>query len=162
MKRLLPYPAMSLFLMITWLILNQSVAVGHLLIGAVLGWALGGAFGRLQPPALRIRNRRRLLQLVAVVVADVVRSNWALMCILVGGRTRSVTSGFVTVPLQLTDPYGLAALACIITATPGTIWMSYRAREGLLLIHVFDLVDEVEWIQTITQRYECPLREIFG
>lgn len=161
MRRWLPYPAMSLFLMATWLVLNQSLAPGHLLIGALLGLILGGAFGRLQPPPLRIRNRRRLLRLVFVVLGDVLRSNLALLRILIGGRMGSVTSGFVTIPLQLTDPYGLAVLACIITATPGTIWMSYRAREGLLLIHVFDLVDEVEWIRTITERYETPLREIF-
>src|SRR5690606_30152207 len=128
-RRLLPYPAMSLFLMATWLVLNQSLAAGHLLIGAFLGLALGAAFGSLQPPPLRIRNRRRLLRLVAVVVNDVIRSNIALLRILVSGDTTAVTSGFVVIPLRLTDPYGLAVLACIITATPGTIWMSYRAGE---------------------------------
>jgi multicomponent K+:H+ antiporter subunit E len=152
---------MSLFILATWLVLNQSLAPGHLLLGVILGLVLGAAFGRLQPPPLRLRNRRRLLRLVVVVFGDVVRSNLALLRILVGGRTRSVTSGFVTVPLQLTDPYGLAVLACIITATPGTIWMSYRAGEGLLLIHVFDLIDEGKWVRIITERYETPLREIF-
>jgi multicomponent K+:H+ antiporter subunit E len=122
---------------------------------------LGAAFGGLQPPRLRIRNRRRLARLVLVVLWDVVRSNLALLSILVMGRRWSVRSGFVTIPLTMTDPYGLAVLACIVTATPGTIWMSYRAREGLLLIHVFDLVDNVAWIRTITERYEAPLREIF-
>lgn len=161
MKRLLPYPAMSLFLAGTWLILNQSLAPGHLLLAALLGVALAFAFGRLQPPPLRIRNRRKLLALVLRVLGDIVRSNFALLHIVLTGRTRRVRSGFVTIPLQLTDPYGLAVLACIITATPGTIWMSYRAREGSLLIHVFDLVDEQVSIQTIVDRYETPLKEIF-
>lgn len=161
MRRWLPYPAMSLFLALTWLVLNQSLALGHLLIAGVLGLALADAFGRLEPPPLRIRNRRRLLRLAAIVLGDVIRSNFALMRVLIGGRAGSVTSGFVSIPLHLTDPYGLAALASIITATPGTIWMSYRADESRLLIHVFDLVDEAEWIRTITERYETPLREIF-
>lgn len=161
MRRLAPYPAMSLFVAATWLILNQSVAPGHLLLAAGFGLAMGAAFGRLQPPRLRIRNRRLLLRLAGRVLGDIVRSNLALLQIVVTGRTGSVHSGFVTIPLQLTDPYGLAVLACIITATPGTIWMSYRADQGLLLIHVFDLVDETTWIRTITERYEAPLREIF-
>jgi multicomponent K+:H+ antiporter subunit E len=152
---------MSFFVLGTWLVLNQSLAPGHILIGILLGLLLGAAFGHLQPPPLRIRNRRRLIRLALVVLGDIVRSNIALLRILVGGRTRSVTSGFVTIPLQLTDPYGLAVLACIVTATPGTIWMSYRADEGLLLIHVFDLVEESQWIGLITERYEAPLREIF-
>ena len=96
------------------------------------------------------------------VTADVIRSNLALLRIIVGGRSRSVTSGFVSVPLDLTNPYGLAVLACIITATPGTIWMSYETQDRILLIHVFDLMDETEWIRTITERYAQPLQEIFA
>ncbi len=162
MKRWLPYPTLSLFILATWLVLNQSLAPGHLLLGAGLGLALGFAFRSLQPPPLRIRHRGLLLRLVLRVTADVIRSNLALLRIIVGGRSRSVTSGFVSVPLDLTNPYGLAVLACIITATPGTIWMSYETQDRILLIHVFDLVDEAEWIRTITERYAQPLQEIFA
>ena len=62
---------------------------------------------------------------------------------------------------ELTNEYGLAILACIITSTPGTIWMSYEPKQRVLLIHVFDLVDEATWIRMIAERYERPLREIF-
>ena len=61
-------------------------------------------------------------------------------------RTRR--SGFVLVPLDMRSPYGLAALACIITATPGTIWVNTTPR-GHLLLHVLDLVDEEAWVRTI-------------
>jgi len=161
MKRLLPYPAMSLLVFVTWLVLNQSLAPGHVLLAAVLAVAAGALFGRLDPPPLRIRRRGLLLRFAFRVARDIVRSNLALLWLFLSGRARTATSGFVTIPLQLADPYGLAVLACIITATPGTIWVSYRARDGLLLIHVFDLIDEQEWIETITGRYERPLREIF-
>lgn len=161
MRRWLPHPAMSLFLLLTWLVLNETLAPGEMLIGAVLGLGLGAVFGRLQPPALRIRNRMRLVRLVLRVALDIIRSNLALLRIIAGGRARRVTSGFVAIPLTLSNPYALAALACIITATPGTIWVSYRSADGMLLIHVVDLVDERVWIRTITERYERPLREIF-
>lgn len=161
MKRWLPYPTMSLFVLATWLLLNQSLAPGHVLLGVVFGLALGVAFGRFQPPPLRIRNRRVLPGLIARVIGDVVRSNLAMFQIIVSGRSRTITSGFVYIPLELNSPYGLVALACIITATPGTIWVSYQSRERLLLIHVFDLVDEAIWIRTITDRYVTPLKEVF-
>jgi multicomponent K+:H+ antiporter subunit E len=162
MKRWLPYPTLSLFVLATWLILNQSLAPGHLLLGTGLGLAVGYGFRRLHPPPLRIRRRRLLLRLVLRVIADVIRSNLALLRIILTGKSRRVTSGFVSIPLDLTDPYGLAVLACIITATPGTIWMSYESQDRVLLIHVFDLVDETEWIRTITDRYARPLQEIFA
>jgi multicomponent K+:H+ antiporter subunit E len=67
----------------------------------------------------------------------------------------------VTIPLELRSPNGLAALACIITATPGTIWVRLDSAEGLLVIHVLDVIDENTWIQTIKNRYERLLMEIF-
>lgn len=162
MRRWLPHPTLSLFILATWLVLNQSFAVGHLLLGAGLGLALGIGFERLQPPPLRIRRRGLLLKLAVRVFGDVIRSNLALLRIIITGRSRSVTSGFVSIPLELTNPYGLAVLACIITATPGTIWMSYESQDRILLIHVFDLIDENEWIHTVTERYARPLQEIFA
>lgn len=162
MRRWLPFPTLSLFILATWLILNQSVAPGHLVLGSGLALALGLAFRTLQPPPLHIRRPRLLLRLAATVAFDIVRSNLALLRIILGGRSRDVTSGFVSIPLELTNPYGLAVLACIITATPGTIWMSYESQDRILLIHVFDLVDEEEWIRTVTHRYARPLEEIFA
>ena len=71
------------------------------------------------------------------------------------------TSGFVNIPLQMRNRYGLAALATIITAAPGTYWAAYDTRSGVLTIHVLDLVDESHWLKTIKWRYEGLLMEIF-
>ncbi|OYW30632.1 MAG: Na+/H+ antiporter subunit E [Caulobacter sp. 12-67-6] len=161
MRRWLPYPAMSAFILGTWLLLNQSVAPGHLLLGAILAVALSALMRPLDLPLAKVRNHRLILVLAARVAWDILRSNIAVFRIILGGNHREITSGFVQVPLQLTNGYGLAVLACIITSTPGTIWMSYDDKERVLLIHVFDLVDEAIWIRTVTERYERPLREIF-
>lgn len=161
MKRWLPYPAMSGFILAVWLLLNQSLAPGDLLVGSVLGVAFALLLRRLALPVLHIRKHHLLLVLAGRVAWDIVQSNIALLVLILSGRHRRVRSGFVRVPLLLTDGYGLAILACIITSTPGTIWMSYESKERVLLIHVFDLVDEAAWIQTVTERYERPLREVF-
>ncbi|NMW26044.1 monovalent cation/H+ antiporter subunit E, partial [Rhodanobacter denitrificans] len=94
------------------------------------------------------------------VVVDIVRSNIAVARIILRRDSR-MQSGFVAIPLTLTDHHGLAVLACIITSTPGTIWVSYDSNANILLIHVLDLVDEASWIDSIKQRYERPLLEIF-
>jgi len=161
MRRWLPYPALSVILLAIWLVLNQSLAPAHLLVGAALGVGLGKVFGLLRPPELRLRNHHKLLILAALVAFDIVRSNLAVAKIIILGRSRATTSGFVSIPLRLTDPYGLVVLACIITSTPGTIWVSYDAGNGILLIHVLDLVDETTWIETIGHRYERLLLEVF-
>lgn len=160
MKRWLPYPVLSALLLLIWLLFNRSVAPGTLVLGALAGMVLGKVLGLLQPPKAHLRRWYLLGPLFLRVTLDIVRSNFAVAWIILRLRSRP-TSGFVAIPLALTDPYGLAVLACIITSTPGTIWVSHDARSRVLLIHVLDLVDEKASIEAIKQRYENPLLEIF-
>jgi multicomponent K+:H+ antiporter subunit E len=151
---------MAGFLLLAWLLLQQSLAPGTLLAGLVIALGLAWAFGKLRPPLARVRNAPLMGRLLLRVIRDIVRSNLAVAGIVLRRRGR-VVSGFVEVPLELTDPYGLATLACIITSTPGTIWVDHDSQRNVLLIHVLDLVDEAVWIDTIKRRYEQPLKEIF-
>ena len=75
-------------------------------------------------------------------------------------RARKHRPGFVDIPLELRDPVGLAVLACIITATPGTSWAAYDSRSGVLTMHVLELVDEATSIGVVKRRYEKPLLEM--
>jgi multicomponent K+:H+ antiporter subunit E len=159
-RRCLPHPLMSAFLLLAWLLLQRSLAPGTLLGGVLVALGLGWTFGRLGPPAARVRNAPLFAWLLLRVIGDIVRSNLAVARIVLRPRGE-VRSGFVSVPLELTDPYGLAVLACIITSTPGTIWVDHDSARRVLLIHVLDLVDEAAWIADIKRRYERPLLEIF-
>lgn len=160
MKRWLPHPLVAGFLLLAWLLLQQSLAPGTIVVGVVLALVLTRVLDRLQPPPVRVRRPGRLLMLLARVFGDIVRSNLAVAKIIVS-RRRDFVSGFVSIPLDITSPYALAMLACIITATPGTIWVSHDSRHRLLVIHVLDLIDETTWINNIKQRYEHPLSDIF-
>jgi multicomponent K+:H+ antiporter subunit E len=75
-------------------------------------------------------------------------------------RDRRV-SGFVHIPLEMRDRYGLAVLAVIITSTPGTIWVEYEDATGVLLLHILDLREGDDWEDRIKNRYERRLMEIF-
>jgi len=90
-----------------------------------------------------------------------VRSNIAVARIVLSPATRQRVAGFLSMPLELRHPGGLAVMACIITATPGTSWARHDAARNIVTIHVLDLVDEEEWIRTFKQRYERRLQEIF-
>lgn len=161
MSAWLPFPLVSASLLAMWLVLNQTVAPGHVLLGTVLAMIGGWMLRALHTPKVRIRRLPAIVRLFCLVFADIVRSNIAVARIILGPRHRDVTSGFVKIPLQLRDPHGLAVLACIITATPGTLWVNYDAATGVLMIHVLDLIDESAWLRTIKGRYESLLLEIF-
>lgn len=159
-RRWLPYPLLSLLLAVIWLVLNQSLAPGTLLLGALLGIGLGRVYHLLEPPKAHVRNFLLLGRLLLRVAGDIVRSNFAVARLIVH-RNRHMRSGFVAIPLTLTDRHGLAVLAGIITSTPGTIWVSHDPDLSILLIHVLDLADPQASIDAIKQRYERPLLEIF-
>ena len=161
MNRLLPFPLLSACLMGMWLLLNQTLSLGHILLGSLLALLGGGLMTALQPAIGRIRNPRAIVTLALLVLVDIIRSNIAVAAIILGPRHRSVTSGFLNIPIDMHNRYGLAVLACIITATPGTLWVQFNPRKGTLMIHVLDLVDEGIWIETIKGRYERLLLEIF-
>jgi multicomponent K+:H+ antiporter subunit E len=165
-RRLLPYPAVALALAAIWLLLNESLGAGALLLAAVValagGWLLVPlGLARARPAAPRLRRIVAGLRLLRVVTVEIVRSNNAVARLILGLGGQRRTSGFVRIPLDMRSPYGLATLACIITATPGTIWVEYDSADNTMLLHVLDLVDEAQWLRIIKYRYERPLMEIF-
>lgn len=163
MTRFVPYPLFAFALLALWLLLNQSVSPGHVMLGGVLGVVGARVLRRLEMPPLRLRRPLGLLELTGRVLADIFRSNFAVArLVLQIGGPRPRHSGFVMIPLELRNPYGLALLAAIISSTPGTVWVGFNRDKGVLLIHVFDLIDEQAWIRTIKDRYERRLMEIFG
>lgn len=160
MTRWLPSPIGSLTLLALWLLLNQSVSPGHLLLGCIFA-VLGPLILRLlDAPALTIHRPRSILRLAGAVLADVAQSNINVARIILRDKPGR-TPGFAHIPLQLRSPYGLAALACIITATPGTSWVSHDPADGTLVIHVLDLTADDDWAAIIKGRYERLLLEIF-
>src|SRR3546814_1767457 len=68
------------------------------------------------------------------------------------------TSGFILLPLDLRNRYGLAVLGIIITATPGTLWMQYDSARSVLLVHVLDLVDEAARSEEHTSELQSLMR----
>jgi len=165
LKRALPFPLLWLALTALWLLLNQSLWIGDLLLGAVLAWGACLAYRQLEVPRTAKggawRRCTTALRLLAEVAADIVRSNIAVARIVLNPRTPGQTAGFLEVPLELRDPAGLAVLACIITATPGTAWARFDAGRGVLTMHILDLIDEAQMIAIIKGRYERRLQEIF-
>ncbi len=161
MRRLFPSPYLSLAMFGLWLLLNQSLSPGHLLLATVLG-VLGPIWSApLRPSPVRLNRFPRAVRLTFVVGYDVIKSNFEVAW---GGSTFNRTgprSAFVRVPLDLRDPNGLAALAIIMTVIPGTVWSELAMDRSALLVHVFDVEDTEAWAAYFKSRYEAPLMEIF-
>lgn len=154
-------PRLAAILLALWLLLNDSFTPGHALLGLLLAIGLPLLTASIRPLRAQVRRPLVILALMRTVFRDVLRSNLAVAAVILGNRERRSNAGFMDIPLDLRDPHGLAALACIVTATPGTVWAGLSPDGAILRLHVLDLQDEQEWIDTIKQHYERPLMEIF-
>lgn len=161
MKRLRQLLPMLLFLLFMWLVLSMASSTGQIVFGTLLSMALIWAASSLRPLRGSPKRPTVIAKLIAHAIIDIIRSNLAVGRIIWLGRRANAKPGFLNIPLDIRDPHGLSALACIITYTPGTVWAAYSEETGILTLHVLDLQDEAQWICTIKQRYERPLMEIF-
>jgi multicomponent K+:H+ antiporter subunit E len=147
-------------LLATWLLLNQSLAVAHTLLGGAFAIAGAWILVRLEAPPLNTKRFWKIVRLGFEVVVDMARSNFRVARLIIKDK-RDRTPGFVRIQLSIRSHYSLTLLACIITATPGTSWVTYDPVGNVLVIHVLDLVDDDDWGEIIKLRYEGLLKEIF-
>lgn len=153
---------LTVSLVVMWLLLNQTLALGQIVLGTLIAIGLSWAARRLRPLQPRPKRLYLVPLLLVLVLHDIIRSNIAVARIvlgLVGGRP--IHSGFVDIPLDMRDPHALSVLAGIVTSTPGTVWVDLAPDGSYVTLHVLDLRDETEWIDWIKLRYERLLMDIF-
>jgi len=166
LRNLLPRPWTALWLWLTWLLLNQSVAPAQLLLGGVLAIGLArwaSTTHSLAQPAGRAPLGRRIAmagRLFATVVADIVSSNRQVAALILG-RTDRLKPGFVWVRLDLQQPGPITLLCAIVTMTPGTVSAELSDDRKWLLVHGLNVDDPSALATLIKTRYETPVREIF-
>lgn len=161
MHKLLPAPLLSAALFVLWLLLNHSVSPGHLLLGAILGWAIPLITRGLRPLPVHVRRPATALQLALRVMHDTTVSNLHVVRFLLLPGQRRHTADFVHIPLQLRDPNGLAVLAMIVCITPGTAWAEISRDRSMLMLHVLEVDDAEKIARYVQTYYERPLMEIF-
>lgn len=169
--RWLPTPFRSLFLFMVWLLLNNSVSVGHLVLATIFAILIPIlSFSFRDPQPLILKPGLALKQLL-IVLYDIVVANLQV-ALLILGPSKKLRPAFIKVPIDLTHDMPITILASCVSLTPGTVSAEvYPIAESLpegeeptqryLLIHVLDLKDEKALIKQIKQRYEAPLKEIF-
>lgn len=160
MKRLLPHPILAPTLTLVWLLLNNSLAPGQILLGLLLGWAIPLFTLSFWPERVRIRRPFTLLRFIGVVLFDILLANLKVARLILG-RPRNLHPAFMVVPLDIRHELAISVLANTICLTPGTVSARLSEDRQSLLVHALDTGDTDELVATIKARYEAPLKEIF-
>ena len=159
-KRWLPSLPLSVTVFCFWLLMNDEISAGQVVMALVLALLIPPFAARLDREFARIGRLRSVPRMLAVLLLDIVQAN-VTVALQVLGPERKITPGFIWVPLDIGNIHGIAALTSIITLTPGTVSSALSDDRRHLLVHVLNLEDADEVIRQIKTRYEAPLMEIF-
>lgn len=160
MRRLLPHPVLALVLAIVWLLLNNTLAVGHVVLGLLLGWLIPMFASSFWSEHVRIRHPIVLLGFLVRVVLDILLANMTVAR-LVLGSPRRLCPAFLRVPLDLKHGLAISLLANTICLTPGTLSARLSPDRKFLLVHALNASDPDAMVAFIKRRYEMPLKEVF-
>lgn len=160
LKKLLPHPILTLVLWAIWLLLNNTLDAGHMVLGLILAILIPWLTSGFWPEKVCIRAPATLFKFVGVVLWDILVANIAVAKLILG-RNDQLKPGFFYLDLDIQSPLGISLLANTISLTPGTVSCDLTPDRKRLLIHALHIDDIDDTIAQIKQRYERPLKEVF-
>ena len=104
MKRLLPWPLLSLSLVVMWLMLN-GFSLGQLLLGVLFGVGAPALLAPLRPARPRVRHPLTVIRLILAVGHDVIESTLDVFWTLLRNRRTPVNSAFASSSARRRSPW---------------------------------------------------------
>jgi multicomponent K+:H+ antiporter subunit E len=160
LDKILPHPILSVMLWLIWLLLNNTVAPGHVVLGFILAILIPLLTSGFWPEKVRIKAPLTLLKFLVIVLWDIVIAN-IIVAKLILGRNDKLKPAFFSIELDIQTPLGISLLANTISLTPGTVSCDLNADQSCLLVHALHAEDITETIKHIKERYEAPLKKVF-
>lgn len=159
-RHLFPRPLLTLSLALVWMLLSNEMSAASLFMGLLLGWLIPLFSVRFWPEPVVIRRPLTLLRFIATVLYDILLANFIVAALIVRGPRR-LSPAFVRVPLELKSELAISLLSNTICLTPGTVSAELAADQRSLLVHALNTDDPQALVNTIKQRYEAPLKQVF-
>lgn len=160
LRRLFPHPLLTFILWVIWLLLNNTMAMGHVVLGGLLAILIPSMTSSFWPEKIVIRHPLLLIKYILVVLFEIMVAN-IVVAKLILGRNSKLHPGFIHYELQLQSPVGISLLANTISLTPGTVSCDLSADRRFLLIHSLHIDDVAAIKAAIHRKFERPLKEIF-
>jgi len=160
LKKIFPHPILTLVLWGVWLLLNNTVGAGHIVLGLILAIFIPWLTSGFWPEKVRIQSPLTLLKFLGVVLWDILVANMAVAKLILG-RNKDLNPGFFYIDLDIETPLGISLLANTISLTPGTVSCDLTADRKRLLVHALHIEDIPATIKEIKERYEAPLKKVF-
>lgn len=161
MTRAFPKPILSVLLLMLWCLAQMSFSPGNLIMGALLGFFVPLYTTRFWPDAPKVRRFGALFRYIVVFLYDVLIANLQVAWWILLPQER-LRPRFIYIPLEIDHPFVITVFASTISLTPGTVSAHVSGDRKMLIVHSLNCEDDDALVQEIKNRYELPLKEIFG
>ncbi|MGO2236421.1 Na+/H+ antiporter subunit E [Marinomonas sp. UCMA 3892] len=159
--KLFPMPFHSLLLFVVWLLLNNSISAGHMVLAVFFAITIPLLVNSMRDEHPKILKPWLAIRYILMVLKDILVAN-VEVALLIIGPINKLTPGFVAIPINIDSDLGITILASTVSLTPGTVSAEVSKDKAWLYVHSLHLDDEAELIKSVKQRYEKPIKEIFG
>lgn len=157
----LPMPFHSLLLFVVWLLMNNSISPGQIVLGWFFAITIPLLVNGMRDEHPKLKKPWLAVRYFAMVLKDIFVANIQVAA-LVLGPLRKLQPGFVAVPIDLSSDVGITVLASTVSLTPGTVSVEVSEDKQWLYVHALHLENEQDLINEIQQRYQRPIKEILG
>jgi len=159
-QRVLPSIPQSLTVFLFWLLMVEDSGTANLVMAALLALLMPLVAARLEREFARLGKVWILVPFGLMVLYDILIANLTVARQVLDSE-KKLNSGFVWMPLEMTNIHGISALASVITLTPGTVSAELSPDRRHLLIHYLSADEPEALAASIKARYEAPLHKVF-
>ncbi len=160
LNKIFPHPVLSFILWGLWLLLNNTISPGHMVLGLIIAILIPMLTSGFWPEKVYIKSPLTLIKLLGTVLWDIVAAN-TIVAKLILGKNENLNPAFFYIELDIDTPIGISLLANTISLTPGTVSCDVTPDGKRLLVHALHIEDIPATIKEIKQRYEAPLKKVF-
>ena len=160
-RRILPHPYLTLLLALVWMLLENTLSLGVLAFGLILGLVIPIVTAAYWPNRPRLSKPLGIVGYVLLVMWDIIVANVVVAWTILFKSNAQMRPIWVSIPLDIRTPEAITILAGTITLTPGTVSAELSSGGHSLLVHCLDAKDAGEVRDQIKHRYERRLKEIF-
>lgn len=159
---LLPHPLVTLLLAVVWVLLQNQFSWGMAVFGLILGVIIAKSTAVWWPQRPATISVGKFISYALIVLWDIMVANVQVAWIVISKPNSALKPAWIEVPLDLRQPEAITILAGTITLTPGTVSSDLSDEGHSLLVHVLHTEDADAERDTIKDRYERRLKEIFA
>lgn len=151
----------NVIIALTWMFLQDTLTVNHFILGYIIGLAIVYVGSQRTGVEFYLRRPIAAIKLCVVFLSVLIKSCLRVAYIILHPRM-DITPGIVAVPLEVKTDAQITLFAGLITVPPGTLSVDVSPDRKYLYVHVLEMDDPQQAIDSLKRTLEHRIMEVFA